>query len=368
MIKKQSFISLLVVLLVTGVFVLPAMAFPGEGAPTPDPPPPCGDNRTAGTLCREMGLSGTELRAANAMARSFPRPNVIQVQPDATELSRYQYMRVVDGPVKIYNAPNGQVARTLDEGFHFVTAQNYVDGWYEINWNEWVHERHLELVRPSEYSGVMIPEKPLMPFAWVLVPTVPSSRPGGEPHPTYERVERYTLINIYASEYVDGWRWYLIGPDRWIIQTQIAKVLPIAKPEEITSHRWVAVDLYEQVTIAYEGERMVFATLISSGMPDWPTHEGVYTVWHRTREGKMSGAEGQVDFYFLENVPWTLYFDGDISFHGTYWHDGFGYRHSHGCVNMSITDSHWLFDWAEAEPDFGVYVFSTGQYKDNPPR
>ena len=47
-----------------------------------------------------------------------------------------------------------------------------------------------------------------------------------------------------------------------------------------------------------------------------------------------------------------MYFDGDIALHGAYWHDGFGYRKSHGCVNMTITDAHWLFQWAEDEYDF----------------
>jgi hypothetical protein len=50
---------------------------------------------------------------------------------------------------------------------------------------------------------------------------------------------------------------------------------------------------------------------------------------------------------------------------GTYWHDGFGYRHSHGCVNLTITDAHWAFNWSR---DGGfdkpyVYVYSTGKYR-----
>jgi hypothetical protein len=79
----------------------------------------------------------------------------------------------------------------------------------------------------------------------------------------------------------------------------------------------------------------------------------------------MSGAEGQEDFYSLENVPWTLYFDNDISLHGTYWHDGFGYRHSHGCVNLTITDSHWVFDWSQ-EGGYEkpmVHVWASGEYR-----
>ncbi|MEO0596383.1 MAG: L,D-transpeptidase, partial [Chloroflexota bacterium] len=72
-----------------------------------------------------------------------------------------------------------------------------------------------------------------------------------------------------------------------------------------------------------------------------------------------------------EDVPWTMFFDGDIGLHGTYWHDGFGYRQSHGCVNMSILDAHWLFHWSsdvrdfevEDSPDLSVHVYSSGEYE-----
>ncbi len=64
-----------------------------------------------------------------------------------------------------------------------------------------------------------------------------------------------------------------------------------------------------------------------------------------------------------------MYFDNGISLHGTYWHDLFGYRQSHGCVNLTISDARYLFDWTGKAPpdDQGkpltyVYVYSTGKY------
>jgi hypothetical protein len=35
-----------------------------------------------------------------------------------------------------------------------------------------------------------------------------------------------------------------------------------------------------------------------------------------------------------------------MALHGTFWHDRFGRRASHGCVNLSMADARWLFDWA----------------------
>lgn len=52
------------------------------------------------------------------------------------------------------------------------------------------------------------------------------------------------------------------------------------------------------------------------------------------------------DFYYLDNVPWTMYFDQARALHGAYWRTRFGYPQSHGCVNLSLGDAHWLFNWA----------------------
>ena len=61
------------------------------------------------------------------------------------------------------------------------------------------------------------------------------------------------------------------------------------------------------------------------------------------------------DFYYLEDVPWTMYYDEARALHGAYWHNFFGYPQSHGCVNLSDGDAHWLYNWASVG-DF-VYVF-----------
>jgi L,D-transpeptidase catalytic domain len=49
--------------------------------------------------------------------------------------------------------------------------------------------------------------------------------------------------------------------------------------------------------------------------------------------------------YDLPNVPFTDYFKDDGSaIHGTYWHDAFGTTQSQGCINVTWTDSEYLFD------------------------
>lgn len=294
-----------------------------------------------------------------------PTPNVWPLPLNENEMKRYAFRKLTNpNGTTYFDAPNGNPIGTIAPGFNFVTVHGYQDGWVSINPGQWVLESDTVPARPSAFTGVLFTSEGLQyPMAWVLVPSYPSPYPGAEGDESRERITRYTRVNIFDTVTVDGWNWYLVGPDSWIIQTSVARIVFTERPPEVKG-RWVAVDLYEQVLVAYEEDKPVFATLISSGLPQWSTNEGTFQVWARISSGGMSGAEGQTDFYSLENVPWTLYFDGSISLHGTYWHDGFGYRHSHGCVNMTLTDSHWLYQWTlDGGYDLPwVHVFSSGQY------
>jgi lipoprotein-anchoring transpeptidase ErfK/SrfK len=120
------------------------------------------------------------------------------------------------------------------------------------------------------------------------------------------------------------------------------------------------VDTYEQALGVYQDGRLIFATLVSSGSRYFPTRTGTFQVWAKLDTGQMSGAyfNDRRDYYFLEDVPWILYYDGDRALHGAYWHDNFGMRSSHGCVNLSPRDARWLFDFASVGST--VIIYSSG--------
>ncbi len=51
--------------------------------------------------------------------------------------------------------------------------------------------------------------------------------------------------------------------------------------------------------------------------------------------------------YRVEDVPSVLYFNLDAeALHGAYWHDSFGQKMSHGCVNLPPAFAAWLYGWA----------------------
>jgi len=285
------------------------------------------------------------------------------------------YKRVL-GTLTVYDAPNGNHIRTLDEGFNYVTALSEIDGWTEINRGEWVLTEQLQDTNSiiSNFTGIFLPtELPEYTYAWSLVNQYPSDTAGASPNESLDMIYRYKLLQIQEIAIVDDIRWYRVGENQWVHQYRVAKVQPLTEiPADVNTDIWVGIDLYEQVLIAYEGSTPIFATLISSGLPRWPTYEGVFNIYYRVQRKYMSWGQVGDDFYALEEVPWTMFFDEGRALHGAYWHDGFGYRRSHGCVNLSITDAKWLYDWvstdlassasSDIEEGPNVYVYSTDIY------
>ncbi len=218
--------------------------------------------------------------------------------------------------------------------------------WYQTERKEYINARDLTLYPPSLLQGIVIHRQPGRASGWIVFGVKPSSMPGIAPDKETPALARYTVVEIRGEQSVGKWIWYQVGDDQWIEQRQIGLVKRSPVPAGIgPEEKWIDVNLYEQTLAAYEGDQMVFATLISSGLPAWQTPSGLFRIWAKVGLAKMSGREGYPDSYYLEKVPWTMYFNKDVALHGAYWHDRFGTRRSHGCVNLSPADAHWLFEW-----------------------
>jgi hypothetical protein len=265
------------------------------------------------------------------------------------------YAHIITGGVPVYQQPLAasqglSPTRLLQAGYVWVTlaqtqpVQYENQDWYMINPDEYVPAENVEIYQPSPFHGVAVSEPKT--FAWVVFDAWTSAAPGEAPGQNSLELKRYTLIPIEESQFVGERTWYRLGGEHWLEQGMIALVSPKPRPEGIgPGEKWIEVDLYEQTLAAYEGERLVYATLVSSGLAWWPTQTGLFRIWVKVDAAKMSGREGYPDYYSLEDVPWTMYFNHGFALHGAYWHDSFGRPHSHGCINLSLADAHWLFDW-----------------------
>lgn len=117
--------------------------------------------------------------------------------------------------------------------------------------------------------------------------------------------------------------------------------------------KWIDVSIERQILIAYEGERPVFATLVSTGRGGLgdpkttsATVQGVFFVQSKHLSTTMDGTGGATS-HDLHDVPYVQYFQNNYALHGAYWHDDFGKVMSNGCVNLAPADAAWLFEWTD---------------------
>jgi len=108
----------------------------------------------------------------------------------------------------------------------------------------------------------------------------------------------------------------------------------------------IEVDLSKQKLYAYEGSKKKFSFDVSTGK--WNlTPTGEFRIWTKLKYTLMTGgSKDNNSYYYLPNVPFTMYFYKDYGIHGAYWHDNFGHPMSHGCVNMRPSEAEKLFYWA----------------------
>ncbi|MFH1631827.1 MAG: L,D-transpeptidase family protein [bacterium] len=117
---------------------------------------------------------------------------------------------------------------------------------------------------------------------------------------------------------------------------------------EDTEGQFIIVDIGNQTLFAYENGALLRSFLISSGVWSWPTPEGEFSVlekllWH---DYAWYYGEGNPNNYNLPDVKYNLKFKPHFYIHYAYWHNNFGNRMSHGCVNAPYDEVGWLFDWA----------------------
>jgi lipoprotein-anchoring transpeptidase ErfK/SrfK len=121
-------------------------------------------------------------------------------------------------------------------------------------------------------------------------------------------------------------------------QNALAKAMQELK---LTDQRWIEVRLGSQRLVAWEGKRPVYAIVISTGKPAYPTPVGTFKI-----QSKLPIARMQGDDYDVPDVPNTMYYSGSYAIHGAYWHRNFGTPVSHGCTNVAPNHAKWLFEWA----------------------
>jgi hypothetical protein len=280
----------------------------------------------------------------------------------------YNYAQITSDKARVFSSlesavEGDNVKRIIWKGYKYVSynEMTFVNGktFYNIGNGEWMRSADLSAnVQPTRFMGVEVIKPPENKFGWVLFNNQTYREPGyNYSKYTGKWLERHQIIQVYETREVNGYEWYLVAPNQWVEQRKVALIDPRPKtPHGIENGRWIEINLFEQTLAVFEHRRLVYGTLVTSGSRAFYTRPGLFKIWDKLEVTNMQGGDsGSADVYYLEDVPWTMYFDQARGLHGEYWHDHLGYQSSHGCVNLSFVDAHWLFDWAE-EGDW-VYVW-----------
>ncbi|MFZ5878700.1 MAG: L,D-transpeptidase [Chloroflexota bacterium] len=163
---------------------------------------------------------------------------------------------------------------------------------------------------------------------------------------------------------------------KMLTEEDVAPISPGVDPAQ----KRIVADLTYQTLACYEGSSEVFFCRISSGAvfdyqgnptDAYETPAGDLSTHWKIISLNMSGG-GSASGYSTPGVPWCTVIHGDgIAIHGAFWHNDFGEKRSHGCINVKPEEAKWIFRWttpyvslAQCEqrmtwPDHGTIVSVT---------
>ena len=186
---------------------------------------------------------------------------------------------------------------------------------------------------------------------------------------TGDPIARHSLVKLTGDTVViSGTRYDETDEGWWMKAVEGQKTDPGPAPKDLApGEKWIDVNLKTQMLVAYEGDKAVFVTAVSTGREnkdekekDHRTPPGTYRIREKHIAATMDGDHATDGPYSIEDVPWIMYFNASYALHGAFWHSNFGREQSHGCVNLSPTDAKTMFGWTEPHlPDNWHGVWAT---------
>lgn len=366
--KKTRLFTLiaLVVLLSQGGVTLPVQAGTSTGDGGYYDLPIClpGLYQSTPATCVPLG-SSQSIKALSELGFPYPIRDLPAASPDPSlsELPEYLARITSNGEVPVYASleaatSDGTIINTIPGGgSRYVTMYSS----REVNGRTFVQTEGGGWVEATPFyswprsQGLEFSATPKNDFGWTIVETPSYSSPSFSA-PTVAQYAKYDVIQIYQTRAAEGYDWFEIGPQEWVpaVKARVV-VVDTQKPAGVEKDRWINIDLYNQTMAVYEKGRLIFAALIATGSGELYSDPGVYQVYEKFETHTMQGSykSDRSDFYFLQSVPWSLYYNNAQAIHGIYWPTTLGFKQSHGCVNMFPGDAHWVYNWA----DVGDYVY-----------
>jgi hypothetical protein len=186
-----------------------------------------------------------------------------------------------------------------------------------------------------------------------------------------EELDRRTAVPLSGRfRTVDGIRYEQAREGYWLRAQDLIVVVRRSKFPEFAKggQKWIDVSLANQTLTAYEGQKPVYATLISSGRDQLKdpqfnasTVRGIFRIKskHVTRAIDSREVHGEFD---VADAPWVMEFEPGYAFMGMFWGDGVGEAHGFHNVGLTPIDARRIWMWSDPEvPEDWHAVFDPGE-------
>jgi hypothetical protein len=218
----------------------------------------------------------------------------------------------------------------------------------------------LRPIQGSSFHGVEIGKEIELPFAFVRSPDAKYweyDKHAKKFREAGAAEYRAALHLTGKQQFFHGHLHFEVGGGKWLSDQDASRIDSARRMPAWgkNGEKWLDVNVTKQTLVAYDGEKPVYATLISSGEAglDDPAHStatkrGIFRIHTKHLSTTMASDEVGEEFE-LRDVPYVQYFEDGYALHGAYWHDRFGVPKSHGCINLAPEDARRLFFFTEPE-------------------
>ncbi|MFT3764250.1 MAG: L,D-transpeptidase [Minicystis sp.] len=256
---------------------------------------------------------------------------------------------------------DGTLAKRMVKGFFVAVDKTFAwnnRAWYKTTQGLVAPADRMYLVKPYTTQGMDFVEG-VKQIGFVLVKSASKFEYDAEAKTVKVNgsVPKFTAVGLTGATMEHQGKAYRQTSEGWWMRASDGTYTdPGPKPADLgPNEKWIDVNLTRKTLVAFEGDKPVFAALVSPGKKskdkekNHATIQGTFRIREKHIAVTMDGdGKAASDLpYSIEDVPYVQYFEGSYAIHAAFWHNNFGHDMSHGCVNMSPLDAKRVFLWSE---------------------
>lgn len=172
-------------------------------------------------------------------------------------------------------------------------------------------------------------------------------------------LERRRILEVEIIEDNEDWVKIPMGDvDGYVDLSLLTLWTPVDRPESVGDEDlWIDADIASQMFSVFNGDVLLFTTLMSTAKKGHKTPLGTYQIYDKAVGWDLGSKEGAADAYYMEDVPFVMHYYPRYAIHSAFWHDNFGEPASHGCINLSPKDAWTVYQLVSPTmPDGWQYI------------